>query len=224
MQAPTAKAAAGMMKLRTWAAAASAGAMARKDAAAIMTQRRMYATRIHRMARLYERARRRAVSEPREASLKRRNGSRYRSTCWANGNCARRSRFSSDSTSVSRCRMAVRLAQEPAPAWGTLRLPAVPRDNLHDGRLRALVAQLRREPHLGADGQAVEVVMQHAVAVEIELAVVIQRTDETVAFVLEYLLDGAMRLAVGVRLFVMAAQRYRFLQLLLDGGERLVDD
>src|ERR1044072_9996292 len=98
--------------------------------------------------------------------------------------------------------MAVRLAQEPAPAWGASCLPAVPRHNLHARRLRPLVPQLRREPHLGADRQAVEVVVQDAITVEVELAVVIHRPDEAVAFFLEHLLDRAMRLATGMGLLV----------------------
>src|SRR5689334_6252657 len=93
---------------------------------------------------------------------------------------------------------------------------------LHAGGLRSLVAELRIEAHLGADRKALEVAVQDAVAVEVELPVIAQRADETVALA-EELLHHAVRLAV-VRLLVVAAQRGGFLQLALDGAEREVDE
>jgi hypothetical protein len=44
-----------------------------------------------------------------------------------------------------------------------------PIDNLDRARLRSLVPRFLREPDLGADGESVESVVQHAGAVEIDL-------------------------------------------------------
>src|SRR4051812_3892114 len=103
-------------------------------------------------------------------------------------------------------------------------LLAMTRNDLDAGSLRALVANLGREAHFRADGQVVELVVQHAIPMEVKLPVVLHRADEAVALALEDLLDGAVRLAIIVRLHVVAAQRLRLLELLLDGAEGLVDD
>src|SRR6185436_6298241 len=68
------------------------------------------------------------------------------------------------------CALAGFSAADPAAGGYLLELG----DNLHAARLGAVVALLRREAHLGADREALEVVVQHAVAVEVDLAVVAQ--------------------------------------------------
>src|SRR6267143_859041 len=94
---------------------------------------------------------------------------------------------------------------------------------LYAARLRALVALFRAEAHLGADGKAIEVAVQHAVAVEVVFAVVIQAADEAVALGKE-LVDHAVRLAVeATQLRLAAAQRRGPLQLALDRPEGEVD-
>ena len=55
---------------------ASAGAIVRKSVAAMKSQRRRYRTSSQRMPRLYDRFSSRTIAVPREASLKKANGSR----------------------------------------------------------------------------------------------------------------------------------------------------
>src|SRR5260221_7373024 len=94
--------------------------------------------------------------------------------------------------------------------------------HLNAARLRAVFALLGGKAHFGADREALELDVQHAVGMEVELPVVVQRPDEAVAFVGEQLLDHAVRLAV-VDLCLAPALLDRPLQLLLDGAESLVD-
>src|SRR5918999_5665975 len=93
-------------------------------------------------------------------------------------------------------------------------------DDLHAGSLRPVLAVLRREAHFGADRKAVEVAVQHAVPVEVDLPVVAELAQEAVAFV-EQLLDDAVRLPVVAHL--AAAQLRGLLELALDSAERKVD-
>src|SRR6185436_6065907 len=110
------------------------------------------------------------------------------------------------------------------PAAGGYLLELV--HDLHAARLGAVVALARREAHLGADRQALEVVVLHAVAVEIHLPVVAPLAQEAVAL-LEQLLDDALLLAVvllGVLFHLAAAQLGGLFQLALDRAEREVDE
>src|SRR5260221_624441 len=95
--------------------------------------------------------------------------------------------------------------------------------HLNAACLRAVFALLGGKAHFGADREALELDVQHAVGMEVELPVVVQRPDEAVAFVGEQLLDHAVRLAV-VDLCIAPALLDRPLQLLLDGAEGLVDE
>src|SRR5438477_399337 len=54
------------------------------------------------------------------------------------------------------------------------------RQDLHAPGLRAFLALLRAEAHLGADAQPCEVVVQDAVPVEVELPAAVERADETI--------------------------------------------
>jgi hypothetical protein len=119
------------------------------------------------------------------------------------------------------CKPAVVSAAIPAAGGHVLELV----DDLHAARLGAVVALPRREAHLGADRQALEIVVLHAVAVEVHLPVVAQLAQEAVAL-LEQHLDDALVPAVivlGVLFHLAAAQLGGLLQLALDRAEREVD-